>query len=103
MGDPPQVPWTAQAAISHRRLRARRSVAGSGHPQHQHVTVEDRWIAALWPKVRSFLPPAPATIVELGCGRFGGFVPRLRESGYSAVGVDPAAPDGNDYRRVEFE
>ncbi len=27
----------------------------------------------------------------------------LRSSGYQAVGVDPEAPEGADYRRVEFE
>jgi SAM-dependent methyltransferase len=27
----------------------------------------------------------------------------LRSSGYEAVGVDPEAPDGEDYRRVAFE
>jgi SAM-dependent methyltransferase len=41
--------------------------------------------------------------VELGCGRFGGFVPRLREAGYEALGIDPAAPDGEEYRRTKFE
>jgi SAM-dependent methyltransferase len=41
--------------------------------------------------------------VEVGCGRLGGFVPRLRDSGYEAVGIDPAAPDGDSYRQVEFE
>ena len=39
----------------------------------------------------------------MGCGRLGGFVPRLLEAGYEAMGVDPAAPEGDDYRRVEFE
>jgi SAM-dependent methyltransferase len=57
----------------------------------------------MWPKVEQHLPPAPATIVELGCGRFGGFVPRLRQRGYVALGVDPAAPEGDGYRRTEFE
>jgi SAM-dependent methyltransferase len=42
-------------------------------------------------------------VVEIGCGSLGGFVPMLRSSGYEAVGVDPAAPDGEAYRRVEFE
>ena len=27
----------------------------------------------------------------------------LRSSGYDAVGVDPEAPDGDDYRRIGFE
>jgi SAM-dependent methyltransferase len=57
----------------------------------------------MWPVVRSRLPAPPARIVEVGCGPLGGFVPMLRSSGYEALGVDPAAPDEEDYRRVEFE
>jgi SAM-dependent methyltransferase len=57
----------------------------------------------MWPVVRDRLPAAPAQVVEIGCGPIGGFVPMLRSSGYEALGVDPAAPDEEDYRRVEFE
>jgi SAM-dependent methyltransferase len=53
--------------------------------------------------VRDRLPDPPARVVEIGCGPFGGFVPMLGSSGYEAVGVDPKAPDGEGYRRVEFE
>jgi SAM-dependent methyltransferase len=42
-------------------------------------------------------------VVELGCGSLGGFVPALLADGYAAIGIDPEAPDGADYRRVEFE
>jgi SAM-dependent methyltransferase len=42
-------------------------------------------------------------VVEIGCGPLGGVVPMLRSSGYEAVGVDPQAPHGEDYRRIEFE
>jgi SAM-dependent methyltransferase len=63
----------------------------------------ERWLTAVWPKVQQHLPPAPATVVELGCGRFGGFVPRLRALGYEVLGVDPSAPDGAEYRQIEFE
>jgi SAM-dependent methyltransferase len=42
-------------------------------------------------------------VLELGCGRLGGFIPMLRLRGYEAVGIDPEAPDGAEYRRVEFE
>jgi SAM-dependent methyltransferase len=41
--------------------------------------------------------------LEIGCGRLGGFVPRLHADGYEAVGIDPVAPEGDSYRRVEFE
>jgi SAM-dependent methyltransferase len=42
-------------------------------------------------------------VVEIGCGPIGGFVPMLHASGYDAVGVDPEAPEGPEYRRVRFE
>ena len=57
----------------------------------------------LWPRVRSNLPPPPGTIVELGCGRLGGFVPALHAAGYEALGIDPVAPEGSSYRQIEFE
>jgi SAM-dependent methyltransferase len=53
--------------------------------------------------VRDRLPPPPARVLEIGCGPHGGFVPMLHSLGYEAVGVDPGAPDGEHYRRVEFE
>ena len=64
---------------------------------------DDRWLAAVWPFVRGQLPPAPATVLEVGCGTLGGFVPALGEGGYQALGVDPEAPEGSDYQRIEFE
>lgn len=64
---------------------------------------DDRWLAAVWPFVREQLPPAPASVLEIGCGRVGGFVPALLEGGYDATGVDPEAPEGPSYQRVEFE
>jgi SAM-dependent methyltransferase len=67
------------------------------------VTAADRWLAAVWPVVQTSLPAAPARVIELGCGPLGGFVPRLRASGYDAVGVDPKAPEEAGYHRVEFE
>jgi SAM-dependent methyltransferase len=57
----------------------------------------------MWRSVRSWLPAPPATVVELGCGSLGGFVPALNSDGYDAVGIDPAAPEGPAYRRIEFE
>ena len=54
----------------------------------------ERWLGPLRPFVHSRLPPAPASVLEIGCGHDGGFVPGLRQNGYEAVGIDPDAPDG---------
>lgn len=67
------------------------------------MTPDDPWLGAVWPFVRQQLPPAPATVLEVGCGSEGGFVPALLDDGYDAVGVDPEAPAGAAYRRVELE
>jgi SAM-dependent methyltransferase len=63
----------------------------------------ERWSAALWPFVRSRLPSPPATVIELGCGPAGGFVPVLREHDYEAVGIDPNAPEAPGFHRIGFE
>jgi len=79
----------------------------AGTTAHGHrlasVTSDERWLAAVWPFVRDRLPAPPGAVVEIGCGPLGGFVPMLRSAGYDAAGVDPEAPDGPWYRRVEFE
>jgi SAM-dependent methyltransferase len=67
------------------------------------VTADETWLAAVWPFVRDNLPAPPARVVEIGCGPLGGFVPRMQRGGYAATGIDPEAPEGPDYRRVEFE
>jgi tRNA-Thr(GGU) m(6)t(6)A37 methyltransferase TsaA len=67
------------------------------------TTAKQRWVSALWPFVRDHLPPAPSRVLEIGCGPAGGFVPAMRERGYHAVGVDPAAPSGPGYHQTEFE
>jgi SAM-dependent methyltransferase len=67
------------------------------------MTQPERWLAATWPVVRAALPAPPARVVELGCGRVGGHVPAMRAAGYDALGVDPEAPAGDEYRRIEFE
>src|SRR4029450_4065574 len=67
------------------------------------MTPDDRWLAAVWPFTQEQLPPAPATVLEVGCGPLGGFVPALRDDGYLALGVDPEAPEGSDYQRIEVE
>jgi SAM-dependent methyltransferase len=67
------------------------------------MTPDERWLAAMWPFVRAWLPSAPARVLEIGCGPLGGFVPALLRDGYDAVGVDPEAPEGPGYHRVQFE
>ena len=67
------------------------------------MTPDERWLAAVWPFVRASLPTAPASVVDIGCGPLGGFVPFLERAGYQATGVDPEAPLGPSYRQVEFE
>lgn len=67
------------------------------------MTPEERWLASMWPKIQEALPGPPAAVVDLGCGRLGGFVPMLRAEGYDAVGVDPQAPEGSEYHRVTFD
>ena len=64
---------------------------------------DDPWLGAVWPFVRGQLPAPPSTVLEVGCGTVGSFVPALLGDGYDAVGVDPQAPEGPDYRRVEPE
>jgi SAM-dependent methyltransferase len=64
---------------------------------------DQRWLAAAWPSVRRHLPPPPARVLDVGCGPLGGFVPALRAQGYDAEGIDPEAPEGPHYVRIEFE
>jgi hypothetical protein len=49
------------------------------------------------------LPPAPARVLEVGCGDEGGIVPALVAAGYDAIGVDPRAPAGERYRQSVFQ
>jgi SAM-dependent methyltransferase len=67
------------------------------------LVAAERWLGAVWPVVRGWLPAPPARVLEIGCGRHGGFVPRLSSSGYNVTGVDPEAPEGVEYRRIQFE
>ena len=74
-----------------------------GFPRASSMTPAQRWLASLWPFVRSELPAAPARVLEIGSGPFGGFVPGLLRGGYEAVGIDRNAPDAPTYRRTDFE
>jgi peroxiredoxin len=71
---------------------------GSHDPERR-----DTWLTATWAFVSGQLPPAPANVLEIGCGTEGGFVPRLLDAGYDALGVDPMAPAGPEYRQLDFE
>jgi SAM-dependent methyltransferase len=51
---------------------------------------------------REHLPPAPARILEVGCGR-GELTTALAVEGYDALGIDPRAPQGDLFRRVRLE
>ena len=64
---------------------------------------KERWLTATWPQIREWLPPAPADVLEIGCGPLGGFVPALRQAGYAPIGVDPEAPSGPEFRVTRFE
>jgi SAM-dependent methyltransferase len=61
------------------------------------------WLDGEWRFVRAHLPPAPASVVEIGCGPGGGFVGNMARCGYDAVGVDPDAPDAPGFHRIPFE
>src|SRR5947207_14078738 len=94
----------------HRRPKARPGAPGSCSAGGERcgvscgdVTPDERWLAAVWPFVRAWLPGPPAAVVEIGCGPLGGFVPMLRSAGYAAAGIDPEAPEGPWYHQVEFE
>jgi len=68
------------------------------------MTPDEAWLAEAWLFVREQIPlTRPQRVLDVGCGPLGGFVPMLRREGHDAVGVDPCAPDGPHYRRVEFE
>ena len=64
---------------------------------------DEIWLHSTSFFVLAHLPPAPARVIELGCGELGGHVPVLRRGGYEAVGIDPRAPDGSPYVRALFE
>ena len=49
------------------------------------------------------LPPPPRRVLEVGCGTEGGLVATLLDAGYDPLGVDPRAPEGERFRRAQFE
>jgi SAM-dependent methyltransferase len=52
--------------------------------------------------VAAHLPPAPARVLDVGCGQ-GALTRELIARGYDAHGIDPEAPDGDAFERVALE
>jgi SAM-dependent methyltransferase len=52
--------------------------------------------------VRSRLPPPPARVLEVGCGR-GDLAAALAVAGYDVTAIDPEAPAGPIFRQVTLE
>jgi SAM-dependent methyltransferase len=52
--------------------------------------------------LREQLPPAPARVLEVGCGQ-GELTTALAVEGYDVLGIDPVAPEGERFRRVRLE
>ena len=51
----------------------------------------------------SQLPPPPAKVLEVGCGREGGITQALARAGYDALGADPNAPPTGPFVRARLE
>ena len=52
--------------------------------------------------LRERLPDPPARVLEVGCGQ-GELTTALAVAGYDVVGIDPAAPEGELFRRLTLE
>lgn len=52
--------------------------------------------------LRAWLPPPPARVLEVGCGR-GELTTALAVAGYDVLGIDPAAPEGELFRRLMLD
>lgn len=52
--------------------------------------------------VRSQLPAPPARVLEVGCGQ-GELTTALAVAGHDVLGIDPAAPHGDLFRRIQLE
>jgi SAM-dependent methyltransferase len=52
--------------------------------------------------VRAHLPPSPARVLEVGCGR-GDLARAIAGSGYEVVAIDPEAPEGEIFQAVSLE
>lgn len=52
--------------------------------------------------VLAHLPPAPARVLEVGCGK-GDLARALAAAGHEVTAIDPQAPEGAPFRRVTLE
>jgi SAM-dependent methyltransferase len=52
--------------------------------------------------LRAELPAPPARVLEVGCGQ-GELTTALSVAGYDVLGIDPAAPQGELFRRITLE
>jgi SAM-dependent methyltransferase len=52
--------------------------------------------------LKAQIPPAPAHVLEVGCGR-GDLARAIAGSGYEVVAIDPAAPRGQLFQTVSLE
>jgi SAM-dependent methyltransferase len=52
--------------------------------------------------LRERLPPPPARVLEVGSGQ-GELTTTLAVAGYEVMGIDPAAPEGELFRRITLE
>jgi SAM-dependent methyltransferase len=52
--------------------------------------------------VKTQLPPAPARVLEVGCGD-GRLARAVHDLGYRVTAIDPAAPEGAIFQRVALE
>ena len=64
-----------------------------------HHDAWDRDVADL---VQRALPPAPARVLEVGCGE-GRLARTISAAGYRVVAIDPEAPEGPIFERVTIE
>lgn len=53
--------------------------------------------------VLSHLPPPPARVLEVGCGRTGELALALSAAGYDVIAIDPRAPQGPIFRQVALD
>ena len=51
---------------------------------------------------REHLPAPPARVLDVGCGQ-GELTTALVAAGYDALGIDPLAPEGHNFRRLKLE